>query len=196
LSKSRSVNRTFRLDEELIGILQNIAKRRDTSLNTVVRDVIRKAASDELMADIDMDYFPNTLLTKIMNFLPPDKVTELAKWSAKNYARQFVWGLSKEVSPEALIRSYETMATRYTKLFSFEHETHGTIHTMRVRHSRGPNWSKFYAETIREAWLELVQIQLDMQVTENEVIATFKEPGETSTHVKRGHPSEPLKQIH
>jgi hypothetical protein len=148
--------------------------------------MIRKTASDEIMEDLDMQYFPTLLLTKMMNFIPEDKVSELARWAAKNYAHQFIWGIFKEVSHETIIESYEFMAAKYPKLFTFEHEKHGLTHTMRIRHSRGPNWSRFYSETIRDSFWELVRIQVSMQWTQNEVVGTFTEPIKTHSRAKPG----------
>jgi hypothetical protein len=171
----KSVNRTFRLDENLLSSTRQLARQRNTSLNQVVVDALSKTAADALMDGLEMEHVPRAFMLKIMDYLPDEKVVELGRWAALSLSRDFVWEVFKEISLDTLIKSYEVLSTKYDRLFTFEHQKVGQEHTLKLLHSRGRKWSIFYAESLRSAFKELVGIEIEVEWGPHEVKGRFIE---------------------
>lgn len=176
----KSINRTFRLDEDLLKTVHELAHQKNVSLNEFVADALREAAADALMEGIEMEEVPSTFMQKLMEFVPTEKVAELGRWSAINFSRKFVWQIFKELSPDTLIKSYEVLAEKYKHYFSFEHHKEGSDHILKIHHSRGQKWSIYYGESMRSAFTDLLGIEIEVEWGPNEVIGRFAEPTATA----------------
>lgn len=133
----KSVNRTFRLDEDLLKTVHELARHKNVSMNEFVADALREAAADALMEGLEMEEVPGAWLQKLVDYVPAEKVAELGRWAAANFSRKFVWDTFKEVSPDALIRAYEILGKKYKSFLSFEHWKEGSEHILKISHSRG-----------------------------------------------------------
>jgi hypothetical protein len=170
----KTVNRTFRLDEELLSSARQLAHHRNASLNQVVAESLRKAAADSLMERLEMEQVPRAFMLKILEYLPDEKVAELGRWSV-SLSRDFVWEIFREISLDTLIRSYEVLSAKYDRLFTFQHQKIGLEHTLKLLHSRGRKWSIYYAETLRSAFKDLAGVELKVEWGPNEVRGRFSE---------------------
>jgi len=181
----KSINRTFRLDEDLLKTVHDLAHQKNVSLNEFVADALREAAADALMEGIEMEEVPSTFMVKLMEFVPTEKVAELGRWSAINFSRKFVWQIFKEISPDTLIKGYEVLARKYKHFFSFEHHADGSDHILKILHSRGQKWSIYYGESMRSAFKDLVGVEIEVEWGPNEVVGRFAEHTATASKGQR-----------
>jgi hypothetical protein len=172
----KSVNRTFRLDEDLLKTIRELAHHKNVSMNEFVADALREAAADAIVEGLEMEEVPSTWLQKLMEYVPTEKVAELGRWSAINFSRKFVWEIFKEISSDTLIKAYEILGKKYKSFLSFEHRQEGSKHILKILHSRGQKWSVYYGELIRSAFKDLLGIELEVELGPNEVRGTFTEP--------------------
>ena len=175
LREMKSINRTFRLDEDLLRTVHEVARQKNVSLNEFVADALREAAADALMEGIEMEQVPSTFMLKLMELVPTERMAELAKWSTFNFSRRFVWQIFKELSSDTLIKGYEVLAKKYKNFFSFEHYMDGSDHVLRILHSRGQKWSVYYAESMRSAFKDLLGVEIEVKWGANEVVGRFAE---------------------
>lgn len=171
----KSVNRTFRLDEDLLKAVHELAQHKNVSMNEFVVEAIRQAVADALVEGLEMEEVPSMFLAKIMEYVPTESAAELGRWSTANFSRKFVWEIFKEISPDTLIKAYEMFANKYKSILSFEHRKQGSEHTLKILHHRGQKWSVFYAEVIRSAFRDLLGIELEIELGPNEVRGKFTE---------------------
>jgi hypothetical protein len=172
----KSVNRTFRLDEDLLKTVHELAHQKKISMNEFVADSLRDAVADALMEGLDMEEVPGAFIAKIMEYVPAEKVAELGRWSAINFSRKFVWQTFKELSLNTIIKSYEVIAKKYQRHFAFEHYQEGSVHALKIRHSRGQKWSIYYAENMRSIFNDLLGVKIEVEWGTNEVRGRFIEP--------------------
>jgi hypothetical protein len=179
----KSINRTFRLDEDLLKTAHDLAHHKNVSLNEFVADALREAAAHALMEGIDMEEVPSAFMAKIMEYVPIEKVAELGRWSAGNFSRKFVWQIFKELSPNPIIKAYEVLGKKYNHFFAFEHHKEGSVHNLKILHSRGQKWSIYYAESMRSAFKDLVGVEIEVEWGPNEVRGRFTE---LNTYIVKG----------
>jgi hypothetical protein len=172
----KSINRTFRIDEDLLKTVRELAHRKNVSMNEFVVDTLKEAAADALMEGLEMEEVPSAWTIKLMEYVPAEKVAELGRWSAATFSRKLVWDVFKEISPDTLIRMYELVGRKYKNFLSFEHWKEGSEHTLKFLHSRGQKWSVYTAETVRSTFKELLGIELKVEWGPNEVTGKFIEP--------------------
>ncbi len=176
----KSINRTFRIDEDLLKTVRELARRKNVSMNEFVVDTLKETAADSLMEGLEMEEVPGAWVIKLMEYVPTEKVAELGRWSAATFSRKLVWDIFKEISSESLIRMYELVGKKYKNFLSFEHWKEGPEHTLKFLHSRGQKWSVYTAETVRSTFKDLLGIELEVEWGPNEITGKFIEP---STHV-------------
>ncbi|HEV2118985.1 MAG TPA: hypothetical protein VGS11_02590 [Candidatus Bathyarchaeia archaeon] len=172
----KSVNRTFRLDEDLLKTVHELAHHKNVSMNEFVVDALRQAAADALVEGLEMEEVPSAFLIKIMEHVPTERVAELGRWTAANFSRKFVWDIFKEINSDTVINAYEMFAKKYKSFLSFEHQKRGSEHTIKILHNRGQKWSVFYAEVIRSAFKDLLGVELEVEYGPNEIKERFTEP--------------------
>jgi hypothetical protein len=172
----KSVNRTFRLEEDLLTTVRETALRKNVSMNEFVADALREASADAVLEGLQMEEVPGAWLQKLMEYVPAASIPELGRWATMNFTRKFVWETFKEISPDALIRAYEILAKKYKNIISFEHLKEGPEHTLKLSHSRGQKWSALYAENIRSGFKDLLGIELKLEWGPSEIIGKYTEP--------------------
>jgi hypothetical protein len=141
------------------------------------------------MERLEMEHVPRAYTLKMMEYLPDEKVAELARWSVSTFSRDFLWDVFKEISVDTLVKSYEVLSTKYDKLFTFEHQKVGTEHTLKILHSRGRKWSIYCAESLRSAFKDLVGIEIEVKWSPNEVKGRFIEPHPTYDQMRKVGPN-------
>jgi hypothetical protein len=173
----KSINRTFRLDVDLLKTAHEIAHRKNVSLNEFVADALREAAARALMEGIEMEEVPSAFMAKIMEYVPLEKVAELGKWATITFLPQLVWQTFKELSPDTIIKAYELLGKKYKQIITVEHHKEGNEHTLKILHSRGgQKWSVYHAESMRSAFKNLVGVEIEVEWGPNEVRGKFTEP--------------------
>jgi len=177
LKEMKSTNRTFRIDEDLLRTIRELAHRKNVSMNEFVVDTLKEAAADAVMEGLETEEVPSAWVIKLMDSVPAEKVAELGRWSAANFSRKFVWDIFKEISYDTLIKMYELVGKKYKNWLSVEHWKEGSEHTLRILHSRGQKWSVYIAETIRSTFKDLLGIELEVEWGPTEVRVRFIEPG-------------------
>jgi hypothetical protein len=180
----KSVNRTFRLDEDLLKTVHELAHQKNVSMNEFVANAIRDAAAKALMEGIEMEEVPSSVMLKFMEYISPEKAAELGRWSAIHFSRKFVWQIFKELKSDTVIKAYEALAEKYKHFFSFEHHREGSDHILKIHHSRGQKWSIYYGESMRTIFKELLGMEIEVEWGPNEVIGKFIESSAHSAKVR------------
>jgi hypothetical protein len=180
----KSVNRTFRLDEDLLKTVRELAHRKNVSMNEFVADRLKEAAANALMEGLEMEQVPSAWTIKLMEYVPTEKVAELGRWSTATFSRKLLWDIFKEISPDTIIKMYEMVGQKYKNFVTFEHWKEGSEHTLKFLHNRGQKWSVYTAETVKSTFKELLGIALEVEWGPNEVKGKFSEPNAAAVKKK------------
>jgi hypothetical protein len=174
--RSKSVVRSFRLDEDVDKSLHKYALQEGISINSLVNKGLRRY----VLWDIHASRFGGVTLagaslTRIMNYLSDDEVREYAQWVADNSVRDFVTFFFGEVTLHTLLQGLKLLAD-YGGHFEYEESTSGRVRTVVLKHGRGMKWSIHYGEWVRLAVEKLLGLKVDIERTENQVIFRFPLP--------------------
>ena len=181
--KTRSI--TFRLESSIIEELQTEAEYRETSLNVLINQILRRYSNWERYENkMGMIPIPKVMLSGIM-----DEVMKIGKDSGIEDVVNFRNKLIKELSQTAFAflkdsvllikKNYNLLVVlevleQYMKVVGInsDHriEDDGK-HVYVIQHRLGENWSLFIKELLILIFENLGKVKVDISSTENTTVA-------------------------
>jgi predicted HicB family RNase H-like nuclease len=181
--KTRSI--TFRLESSIIEELQTEAEYRETSLNVLINQILRRYSNWERYENkMGMIPIPKVMLSGIM-----DEMLKIGKDSGVEDVVDFRNKLIKELSQTAFAflkdsvllikKNYNLLVVlevleQYMKVVGInsDHriEDDGK-HVYVIQHKLGENWSSFIKEFLILIFENLGKVKVDISSTENTIVA-------------------------
>lgn len=178
MAKKGSVTRSVRIEKDADERLRELAEQGDTSVNTLVNRALRKFVEwDAYGEKFGFVTMPNVILVRLMDYLTEDEAREIGGWAGKNLLREYITFWFKEITPETVLEGFPKLLSKYGRAFAYEELVDDDRITMIVKHSGGLKWSIFYEEAIKVAFLELLEKEVKVDRTENQVVARFRALG-------------------
>jgi hypothetical protein len=75
---------------------------------------------------------------------------------------------------DSILHIFETIISKYGKLFTFHHEMEGKVHVVTLNHKMGRKWSLFFDANLRTIFAK-VGVDLKTEVRSNVVRGRFVE---------------------
>jgi len=183
VGKTRSI--TFRLESSIIEELQTEAEYRETSLNVLINQILRRYSNWERYENkMGMIPIPKVMLSGIM-----DEMLKIGKDSGVEDVVDFRDKLIKELSQTAFAflkdsvllikKNYNLLVVlevleQYMKVVGInsDHriEDDGK-HVYVIQHKLGENWSSFIKEFLILIFENLGKVKVDISSTENTTVA-------------------------
>ena len=174
MARKPSTGRSVRIDADVDEQLRTLAKERGLSVNTLTGRALARFVEWDCFGEkfgfVDM---PAIIVQRIVRYLSDDDVKSLGRWVGTTLVREHVLFWFKEITPHTVLEAYPRLASRYGRLFEFSERVDGASHVIVLKHAGGPKLSALYAEIIHSAFAELLQIRVDIEATENQVVARF-----------------------
>jgi predicted HicB family RNase H-like nuclease len=181
--KTRSI--TFRLESSIIEELQTEAEYRETTLNVLINQILRRYSNWERYENkMGMIPIPKVMLSGIM-----DEMLKIGKDSGVEDVVDFRDKLIKELSQTAFAflkdsvllikKNYNLLVVlevleQYMKVVGInsDHriEDDGK-HVYVIQHKLGENWSSFIKEFLILIFENLGKVKVDISSTENTIVA-------------------------
>jgi hypothetical protein len=181
--KTRSI--TFRLESSIIEELQTEAEYRETSLNVLINQILRRYSNwDRYENKMGMIPIPKVMLSGIM-----DEMLKIGKDSGVEDVVGFRDKLIKELSQTAFAflkdsvllikKNYNLLVVlevleQYMKVVGInsDHKIEDDgKHVYLIQHKLGENWSLFIKEFLILIFENLGKVKVDISSTENTTVA-------------------------
>ena len=149
-SKSPHVIRTVRIPETLDKALRKLAEERNTSVNALVESSLTRLIEfDQYAEELDYAMVRKTFLVRGLEYLTEDEIREFGRWAATELGAETLRFYGAFPNAGAVIHTYESIISKYGRLYNFRHEVDGTNHTITLSHRMGKNWSIFFEENMK-----------------------------------------------
>jgi len=149
-SKSPHVIRTVRIPEALDKALRRVAGEKNTSVNALVEaSLTRLIEFDQYAEELDYGMVRKTFLVRGLEYLTEDEIREFGRWSAMELGSETLSFYGAFPNPDSVIHTYESIISKYGRLYTFRHEVEGMDHTIHLSHKMGKNWSIFFEENMK-----------------------------------------------
>jgi len=174
LPPSSSVTRTIRIERDVDDFLRKFGEREGVSVNLLVNKAIRRLVEWDIYAEkFGLIALPSSLIEKMMERLSDEEAAELGRWVGQNLIPEFLTFWFKEVNLQAMVIGYPRLQSRYGRAFEYEEHVEGGKWTIIFKHSAGAKWSIYYEGLLKTAFRNLLQTDLQIEKTDNQVVARF-----------------------
>ena len=173
--KAANVIRTIRIPDSLDKALRKMAEERNLSVNALVGACLTRLIEFDQYAD-ELDYVMvrRIFLMKGLEYLKEAEIRELARWAAVETGSETLRFYNAYPDVDLVVHVYESIISKYGRLYTFRHETKGSEHTITMTHRMGENWSIFFEENMKAIFGKL-GIELKTEGSANFVKGHFVE---------------------
>ena len=166
-----SVTRSVRIEKDADERLRRLADQSDASVNTLVNRALRKFVEwDAYGEKFGFVALPGIILTKLMDYLSDEEAQDLGSWAGKNMIKEYITFWFKEVTPETLLEGFPRLFAKYARAFAYEEHEEDDYRVIILKHGGGPRWSTFYKEATETAFRELINREVRVEKSENQIV--------------------------
>jgi hypothetical protein len=172
-SKPPHVIRSVRIPAALDKALRTLAEGKKESVNALVEAALTKLIEfDQYAEELDYGTVRKLFLAKGMEYLTEDEVREFARWGAMELGSETLRFYNAYPRLDAVLHIYESVISKYGRLYTFHHEVEGKSHTIFLSHRMGKKWSIFFEENMKTIFGRL-GIDLETETSTNLVRGRF-----------------------
>ncbi len=152
--KTKSVTKSFRVDEDIIQKIDQQARNNDTSLNAEINRILRKYVDWDMLANkVGMIPMDRSIVSEIFqNIMTKEQVIDLANNVARNVIRDAAHFMKGSLTLESFLSWLKSRMENCSEV-NYAIENNSTSPRIRImfKHNLGENWSiyhKIIAESI------------------------------------------------
>lgn len=167
----KSANRSYRVDEDVDGMLQDLAFRERVSVNVVANRALRHYVEWESIASkFGFISMPRALRTKLFARLTESEAKEIGIWAGQHLIVSLSMYFFKKIDYNSLLDLMRLLASR-ARIFDFEYQKNSDNDVLVFKHSSGKNMS-VYIQALLETLLDrYVGSRVKILPTEDQVVA-------------------------
>jgi hypothetical protein len=173
VKKSKTVPKSFRIDESALLAVEAEAVSQNVSPNTLVNQILKQYGEfDRFAHKINSVNLSCATFQSLITSLESDKIIEVAKNDGSSMPQAFALAKAGKVELHSLLDFVKSLG-RYANLFEFSETPNNDGRTIAMIHRYGLNWSIFLVHYFT-AMFEQVRILPKVEMTDKSV--SFKIP--------------------
>jgi hypothetical protein len=154
-SRSKTVPKSFRIDESALKAVEAEATSLNVSPNTLVNQILKQYAEfDRFARKIHTVKFSSAPFRGILSATDVDQLIEVAKTAGSSIPQAFATAKSGKVDLESFIAHLRSLAT-YAQLFEFSETIDSHSRVVTLIHDFGLNWSIFLVHYVTEMFTQI-----------------------------------------
>jgi hypothetical protein len=173
--KSRTVPKSFRIDESALQAVESEAASQSVSPNTLVNQILKQYAEfDRFARKINTVKISSATFRGVLSAGDVDKIIEVAKTGGSSIPQAFATAKNGKVDRESLIDHLRSLAA-YAHLYEVSETIDVQGHVVTLIHDFGLNWSIFLVHYI-SAMFAQIGISPKVEMSDRSVIFTLTGP--------------------
>ena len=170
--KSKTVPKSFRIDELALKAVEMEASSLNVSPNTLVNQILKQYAEfDRFARKINTVKISSAPFRGILSAANVDQLIEVAKSAGSSIPQAFTTAKSGKIDLESFIRHIRSLS-RYAQLFEFSETADAHRRVVTLIHDFGLNWSIFLVHYITEMFAQ-IGISPKLEMSDRSVIFTL-----------------------
>ena len=154
-SRSRTVPKSFRIDESALQAVEAEAHALNVSPNTLVNQILKQYAEfDRFARKINTVKISSAPFRGILSSADVDQLIEIAKTAGSSIPQAFATAKEGRVGLSSLIGHIRSLAV-YAQLFEFSETTDSHDQVVTLIHDFGLNWSIFLVHYITAMFAQI-----------------------------------------
>lgn len=148
-AKSRTVARSFRINERWLNTLEDEAQRQQTTPNTLINVILRDyCLFQRFFKRLDGMILSQKTLSRFAEACPKEKLEEIAKKAGSSVALDLFRTMGLRFNYEDSMFFVTKILGDYANWYKYEHYTVGNKVILHLRHNLGENWSFYISEVV------------------------------------------------
>ena len=176
MSGSRTV--TFRIDEEVISIVEHESQRLRINLNKMTNQILKSYVDwDMLQARAGMIPIAKPVLIELLRKVNDEEILTLATEAGKDTMKDIISFMKKRMDLDSFLSWLELwLRKNSTAGFSHNIDENSNVHTYIMKHDLGEKWSLYHKIILDLVFKEILQKPLlNLASTNTLVTFSFKE---------------------
>jgi hypothetical protein len=170
--KSKTVPKSFRIDESALRAVEVEAASLNVSPNTLVNQILKQYAEfDRFARKIHTVKISSTPFRGILSAADVNELIEVAKTAGSSIPQAFATARSGKVDLESFISHLRSLAT-YAQLFEFSETIDPHSRVVTLIHDFGLNWSIFLVHYVTEMFTQ-IGFSPKIEMSDTSVILTL-----------------------
>ncbi|MBD3207251.1 hypothetical protein GF319_13040 [Candidatus Bathyarchaeota archaeon] len=166
----RSAAKSIRIDQALLDIIEKRAEEENLSTNAFIENVLLKYAKHYMfLDDLSTMTISQLIVQSFLEEIPDKKLEELGADLGRRGLKNYLLMRGIEPSPDSII---EILDENYAEGAGwFELHSHGLDGNklLHFTHRNGLKWSKFLSSYLESMFLELLDLDISVEMTESYV---------------------------
>lgn len=172
INDKRSITMTLRIDKTIMSDLRNEARKRETSLNSLVNQIFKNFAEWHAFdAKIGMVPLPNVLITDIFKNLRKDEVIDLAYEVGRKEIHDIVLFMKSNVTMESFIEWIQVRMKNSS--MQINHIVTQDTHIYTMKHNICLNWSLYHKIILESIFKEIIHKEVEIDISETAFTIRF-----------------------
>ena len=170
--RSKTVPKSFRIDESALDAVEKEAAAQQVSANTLVNQILRQFSEFERYAKKISTVKPSSFIFRgLLNAADVDKIIELAKAAGSSIPQAFIVAKSGKVDINSLLDHLRSLAL-YAHLYEYSENLDSHEEVVSMIHEFGLNWSIFLVHYVT-AMFEQVGVSPKLEMSDRSVIVSL-----------------------
>jgi hypothetical protein len=170
--KTRTIPKSFRIDESALVAVEQEALAQKVSANTLVNQIlIQYSDFDRFAKKINTVKTSSFVFRGILDAADIDKLIHVAKSAGSSIPQAFVTAKSGKMDLESLLGHIRTLAA-YAHMYEYNENVSQQGHVVTLVHDFGLNWSIFLVHYITSMF-EQIGISPKLEMSDRAVIFTL-----------------------
>ena len=171
-SKSKTVPKSFRIDESALKAVESEAGTLNVSPNTLVNQILKQYAEfDRFARKINTVKISSAPFRGLLSAADVNQLIEVAKTAGSSIPQAFATAKEGRVGLEPLIGHIRSLAT-YAQLFEFSETSDAHNDVVTLIHDFGLNWSIFLVHYITAMFAQ-IGLSPKIEMSDRSVIFTL-----------------------
>ena len=171
-SKSKTVPKSFRIDESALKAVESEAGTLNVSPNTLVNQILKQYAEfDRFARKINTVKISSAPFRGLLSAADVNQLIEVAKTAGSSIPQAFATAKEGSVGLESLIGHIRSLAT-YAQLFEFSETSDAHNDVVTLIHDFGLNWSIFLVHYITAMFAQ-IGLSPKIEMSDRSVIFTL-----------------------
>ncbi|HEV3433470.1 MAG TPA: hypothetical protein VG098_05725 [Nitrososphaera sp.] len=169
--RSPSITRSFRFESDVLGVLDEEARRMGISINALVGIILRRYVEfNRYLSKIDMVIINREILTSLIDLLDEETLYKVGMNLGQTVLDDTVMFWKKETTEKTVMEYIEKMVCRYGHLGTYdERRMPSGDMAIVVRHRLGKNGSRFLAGYLQGGLKYTLDIDAIFEITDSSV---------------------------
>ncbi len=173
--KSRTVPKSFRIDESALVAVEAEAAAQNVSPNTLVNQILKQYAEyDRFARKINIVKISSTTFRGLLSSADVDHIIEVAKTGGSSIPQAFATAKNGKVDLESLVDHVRSLAT-YSHVVEFSETADAHGHVVTLIHEYGLNWSIFLVHYLTSMFAQ-IGLSPKFEMSDRSVIITLPGP--------------------